>query len=131
MPHNGPMRLRYGALLWGIGIYALLSLAWSGFVIYGYAQGIAPRLFELAILVILAYIAGRALGFGSWKDVLPYSILWALEAVALDAIYTVPFSGWSLYANISIWAGYATLAIVPLFGTLFRRTPSVPAHLTA
>jgi hypothetical protein len=130
MTHNE--RMKYGALLgWGIGIYAVLSLVWSGFVIYNVAQGIVPRLVQLLVLVLLALIAGRSLRLNSWKDILPYSAFWALEAAALDAIYTVPFSGWALYGNYVVWLGYATLALIPLLGPLFRREIELPPHYTS
>ena len=123
--------MKWGALIgWGITIYAVLSLAWSGLVIYGVAQGLAPRLVELCVLILLALIAGRSLHFSSLKDILPYSFAWAIEAVVLDAIYTVPFSGWGVYSNITLWLGYGVLVIVPLFAVAFRRVPELPAHLS-
>ena len=124
--------MKYGALFgWGIGIYAVLSLVWNGFVIYGVAQGAGPRLIELLVLVVLALAAGRALRFSRWIDILPYSIVWAAEAAILDAIYTVPFAGWEIYTSMYLWFGYAILAIVPLTAVLFRRQPELPAHLTS
>jgi hypothetical protein len=129
MIHNE--RMKYGALFgWGIAIYAVLSLVWSGFVIYGFAQGMLPRLTEFVLLLALSFVAGRSLRFVSWKDVLPYSVTWGIEAVLLDAIYSVPFSGWTLYANPALWFGYAIVVCVPLLTTLFRREPELPAHLT-
>lgn len=124
-------RMRLSPFTWGIGIYAVLSLLWSGFVIYGVSSGIIPRLVELLILLILSTSAGRALRMRNWKDILPYSFVWGIEAALLDAIYTVPFSGWALYQNIFLWFGYMIVVIVPLAAVIFRKEPELPAHLTS
>lgn len=130
MIHNG--WVKYGALIgWGIAIYAMLSLLWSGFVIYGFTRGALPHILQFALLVLLCFVAGRSLNFRSWKDVLPYSLAWALEAIALDAILTVPFSGWALYSNATLWAGYAVVVVVPLIAPLFRSSQEIPAHLVS
>jgi hypothetical protein len=101
-------------LSWGIVIYAIMYLAWNGFAIYGFTAGLAPRLAELAVLVVIATIAGRSLHLHSWKDILPYSFFWALTAFALDAVYTLPFAGTSMYANWNLWIGYALVMLLPL-----------------
>lgn len=129
MRDNRAMKL--SPFTWGIGIYAVLSLLWSGFVIYNLTFGIVPRLIELCVLVVLAFAAGRALRLKSWKDILPYSFVWGAEAAFLDAIYTVPFSGWSLYGNPLLWLGYAIVVVVPLIAPLLRTEPQLPPHLTS
>lgn len=130
MAHNEQMK--YGALVgWGIAIYAVMSLVWSGFVIYNVSQGLFPRAIELLVLILLALIAGRSLNLHNWKDILPYSFAWAFEAVLLDAIYTVPFSGWGIYSSATLWVGYAVLVVIPLSSGLFRHQPELPAHLTS
>jgi hypothetical protein len=107
--------MRYLARLWwGIVIYAIMYLTWNGFAIYGFTQGIAPRLCELVVLVIITTTAGRSLRFNSWKDILPYSFFWALTAIALDAVFTLPFSGTGMYASWNIWVGYVLVMILPL-----------------
>ena len=114
----------FSALGWGIVIYALMYLAWSGFVIYGFAQGIGPRICGLAVLVLVSTIAGRALKFSSWKDVLPYSIAWCVVVALLDIVFTVPFSGWGLYSDWNIWIGYALVVLVPLLAPYTRQKTS-------
>jgi hypothetical protein len=107
--------MKYAARLsWGIVIYAIMYLTWNGFSIYGFTQGILPRLCELLMLVIIATIAGRSLTFNSWKDILPYSFFWALTAIALDAVFTLPFSGTAMYANWNLWIGYVLIVLLPL-----------------
>ena len=115
--------MKLGSLLgWGIVIYAILSLAWSGFVTYGISSGIAGRVFEFVILLIICLIAGRALKFKMWKDILPYSIVWAIVVAGLDAIYSVPSQGWGFYSAWYVWAGYALVVVLPLFAPLTRVT---------
>ena len=119
--------MKYGARLsWGIVIYAIMYLTWNGFAIYGFVNGIAPRICELIVLVIVSAIAGRSLGFTSWKDILPYSFVWALTSIGLDAIFTLPFSGTVMYANWNLWIGYALVMLLPLAAPqtrIFRDEP--------
>lgn len=120
--HNTGMR--YGALFgWGIVIYAIMSLAWSGLVVYGLAGTLISRVIILCVLIIVTSVAGRSLHFHSWKDILPYSALWAVMMGLLDAFYTVPYSGWPLYSDWNLWVGYALVAVVPLFTPLLRPVP--------
>lgn len=119
--------MKYGALVgWGIVIYAVMSLAWSGLAIYGFTGGILPRIVELLVLLVVATVAGRSLKFRSWKDVVPYSIGWALIAILLDGIFSVPLTGWRIYADWNIWFGYALLVLVPLIAPFLRKVPDAP-----
>lgn len=119
--------MRYGILLgWGIVIYAVVSLAFSGLVIYGLAGTFLGRILALLALITVATIAGRALRLHSWKDIAPYSILWAAMMGILDAIFSVPFSGWVLYADWNLWLGYALVAVVPLLAPKTRIQPGAP-----
>ncbi len=116
--------MKYGALLgWGIVIYAIMSLLWSGLVIYGIAATPASLFIRLCALILLATIAGRSLRFHLWKDILPYSIFWAIMMAALDAVYTVPFSGWAMYQDWYLWVGYGLVAAVPLLAPLLHQSP--------
>lgn len=112
------MKFAQGAILWGIAIYAVMYLLWSGLVIYGLAAGLLSLGVRLLALAVITTIAARALRMPTWKDLLPYTIAWAAVAVLLDAIFLVPFSGWSLYATWSVWVGYALVAIIPVVTSL-------------
>lgn len=108
--------VKYGSLLgWGIVIYAVVSLAWQALVIWGFSDSMFSRVAELLVLIIVATIAGRSLRFHSWKDILPYSVSWAVIAAALDIVYSVPFGGWRIYGDWNLWVGYGLVVIVPLF----------------
>jgi len=108
------MRLR--ALLgWGITIYALSYLTWSIFIAYGLSVGVVSKLISLAALFIVAAIAGRSLHFSSWRDILPYSIGWAVIIAIIDGILAFPFAGWSIYTEVGVWIGYLVVIITPLF----------------
>jgi len=85
--------IKYGALFgWGIVIYSVVFLVWSGFIAYGFVGGLAPALMAFLALIIVATIAGHSLHLHSWKDILPYSIAWAVMIALLDAVFAVPFS---------------------------------------
>ena len=101
-------------LSWGIVIYAIMYLFSNGLSVYGIAGGIPAVLMRLIMLVIITTIAGRSLHFKSWKDILPYSIFWALVVFALDAVFTLPFGGVQMYANWNLWIGYALVMLLPL-----------------
>src|SRR3989344_3068294 len=113
--------MRYGKLLgWGIVIYAVMFLMWSGFVTYGFIEGFAPRVTSLLILIGITIYAGLSLGFHRWPDILPYSLSWALLMATLDGVFSVPYTGWQMYFDWNIWFGYAVVAITPLLEPYFR-----------
>ncbi|HTR19090.1 MAG TPA: hypothetical protein VMH91_03915 [Candidatus Paceibacterota bacterium] len=114
--------MKLGALLgWGVVIYAILSLVWSGMTEYGWTDGVLPFLGEVVTLLVVCMWAGSALKFRSWKDVLPYSIGWALIAAALDAVFIVPLNGLAVFTDVSTWGGYLLIALVPLLSTTLLR----------
>lgn len=113
--------MKYGLLFgWGVVIYALMFLLWTGFVTYGFVEGLAPRIIGLLALITIALIAGGTLRHHAWMDILPYSILWAGMMGLLDAVFSVPYTGWQLYMDWNVWFGYVMVAIVPLFSPYFR-----------
>ena len=108
--------MKYGLLFgWGIGIYAVMFLLWSGFVTYGFVDGVAPRIVGLLVLLAVAVIAGRSLRAHSWRDILPYSVSWGIMMALLDMTFSVPLTGWQLYADWNVWVGYLLVALFPLF----------------
>jgi hypothetical protein len=107
------MRFARGALGWGIAIYAVMYLLWSGLAIYGLSYGILSLTARILALVLVTTIAVRSLRLVTRMDVLPYSISWAVVAIVLDALLLVPFTGLGLYATWSVWAGYALVAFAP------------------
>jgi hypothetical protein len=121
--------MRFGALVWGIGIYAAIFLLWSGFTVYGFVEGTVPRITGLLVLVVLSLYAGRSLRLHSWRDVLPYSIAWTIEVAILDIILSVPFTGWALFLDWNVWVGYSMILLVPLFAPMSRRaSTAAPEH---
>ena len=125
--HNEGMK--YGPLFgWGIVIYALMFLVWSGFVTYGFVEGMAPRATALLSLIGVAVIAGASLRLRSWSDILPYSLVWGIMMALLDAVFSVPYTGWQLYFDLNVWFGYAVVVVAPLFAPYlrFQRFPSRP-----
>ena len=119
--------MKFGAALgWGIGIYAVMGFAWSLIAVYGYGGMLLSRFAELLVLVVVATIAARSLRFHSWKDILPYSVLWATIAASLDAALNVPSIGWQLFYDWNIWLGYTLLVVVPLFAPYTRPLPGTP-----
>lgn len=119
------MRFGMYALGWGIAIYAVMYLLWSGLVIYGLAAGVLSLIVRLIALTVVTTIAARSLRLPDWKDLAPYTVSWAVVAILLDALFLVPFSGWALYATWSVWVGYALVAILPILTSFkWSRTAS-------
>ncbi|MEK7107319.1 MAG: hypothetical protein AAB899_03990 [Patescibacteria group bacterium] len=108
--------LNYRSLFgWGIAIYAIMYLAWSGFVTYGFVGGTSPRVVALFILSMVTAIAGKSLHFTSWKDILPYSLSWAVCMAILNTIMSMPSVGLSVFSEPYVWVSYLLVVIVPLF----------------
>ncbi|MFZ2556045.1 MAG: hypothetical protein WAZ27_05190 [Minisyncoccia bacterium] len=114
------MNMTVRSLGWGVVIYAIMYLAWSGLVIYGLSLGTLSLVARVLVLFFIVSIAVNSLRLQDWKDILPYSALWAAVAVLLDAIFLVPFTGWELYSSWSVWAGYALVVIFPLIRPFLR-----------
>ena len=102
-------------------IYAVMKLVWSGLILYGFADGLLPRLVQLATLIILCAIAGRSLRFNSWTDILPYSVFWMIEVLLIDAVFSFPVAGVALYLDWNLWVGYALVVLLPLFAPYTRK----------
>ena len=108
---------------WGVAIYAVMFLIWSGFITYGFATGLQPKILAFIALIAMALLAGRSLRFSSWRDIAPYSFSWAMIIAILDAIFAVPFTGWGIYTNASVLVGYLIVFTIPLLA--FEKFESV------
>ena len=102
---------------WGIVLYAVLFLLWSGFVAYGITEGYVPRAGAFLALILLSLIAGSSLRARSVFDVVPYSIAWAVTVALLDVLFALPSGGWQMYAQPNLWFGYALVLVVPIFAS--------------
>lgn len=120
--YNDAMNPLKGILTRGIAIYAVMYLTWSGLVIYGLAAGYVSLMLRVLALALVTTIAARSLQVVGWKGLLPYALGWAAVAAVLDAVFLVPFSGWTLYTSWSLWVGYALVAVFPL-AFAFVRSP--------
>lgn len=103
---------------WGIVVYAILYLLVAALSLYSLYPSLVSRIVTVIVLTFMLLIAGISLRVTTVKDVLPYSLFWMLEVIALDAVFTVPFIGWQLYLDWNVWVGYVLVALVPLFCVL-------------
>ncbi len=106
---------------WGIVIYAIVYLVWSGLVIHGLAGSITARIGVLAALLAVVTLATRSLGYTEVRDVVPHAIGWVLIVGIMDAIFAVPYAGWSLYTDWNMWVGYLLVLFVPVIVTLVSK----------
>ncbi len=117
--HNGAVK--YGSLIgWGVVIYAVVTLAGSTLMLYGFSGTLTALLAQLLVLVVTATVAGRSLRLHQWIDILPYSLAWAVVAILLDGMYNMQFFGWATYAEWKLWVGYGLVVIVPLLAPFTR-----------
>lgn len=98
-----------------------MYLAWSGLALYGFMGGWGGRVALLVVLLVTATIAGRSLRFGSYRDVIPYSLGWVILIALFDALYAVPSAGWAIYQDPNLWVGYALVLFIPLFAPSLKR----------
>lgn len=118
------MKFATRALGWGIAIYAVMYLLWSGLVLYGLSSGILSLGIRICALALVTTIAARSLKLVTRMDLVPYSVSWAIAALVFDGLFLVPFSGLALYGEWSVWAGYALVALIPLLTFSGAKTAS-------
>lgn len=106
------------AIGWGVLIYAVMYLAWSGLVIYGLSAGIGSLVARMILLVVVTAMAARYMRLFTLHDIVPIALGWALIAAIADSIFLTPFTGWALYSLWSVWAGYALIVAAPTVATI-------------
>ena len=112
------MYIDYEKLIgWGVIVYAVMFLLWSGFVAYGFVDGILPRLIGMAVLIGIMYKAGKSLPISAWQAALPYALGWVIIVAILDIILSVPFAGWNIFLDWNLWVSYSLIFVVPLIAT--------------
>ena len=121
--------MKYGALIgWGVVIYAVVTLSGSALMLYGFSGTPVASVVQTLVLVITGTLAGRALRFNLWGDILPYSLCWALIAILFDGLFNMPFLGWDTYADWKLWVGYGLIIMVPLLAPYTRIRGTVRAQ---
>ena len=109
---------------WGVLIYAVMYLAWSGLVIYGLSVGVGSLVARVVLLALVTTIATRSLRISTVHDLIPCAALWAFTALLLDTIFLVPFTGWALFSSWSVWAGYVLIVVAPVLTMTLSRSRS-------
>lgn len=99
----------------GILIWAAVYLVASAFVAYKAMDQLWARIVVELALIVAAYLAARNLSLGSVKEIAKYSVSWAVIAVVLDLLLTVPFAGWEIFSQWDIYLGYLLIIVVPFF----------------
>lgn len=100
----------YGVLIWVV-VY-LVATAFFAYKMLG-------AWWANALLVVLAAVmagwAGTRISQPSRVAMLRYSVGWVVIAAVLDALLSVPFTGWTLFMMWSVWAAYAAILLIPVF----------------
>jgi len=99
----------FGALIWLVA-YMTASV----FVAYDMVDAFMSGLVIITAVAIAAFFAGRNLAVGSFTGMLKYSVSWVVIGLVLDAIFTVPFTSWEIFAAWHVWVGYAFILLIPL-----------------
>jgi len=103
---------------WGIVIYSIMIFTWNLLTVYGLGGSPLGRIISLIALLIVTTAAARSLGFDVWKDILPFSISWALMMAVLDLIFAGPVLGAGVYASPELWVNYTLVVLLPLLAPL-------------
>lgn len=101
---------------WGVAAYAAAFLVISGFIAYKMGDSIYAQIVAMVAVAAVVYFGGRSLGASSAMGVLKYSLGWVIIVAILDALFTVPFTGWEYFMSWEAWLGYAIILLVPLCG---------------
>jgi len=100
---------------YGVAVWATAYIVATVLMIYGLFDNVIAKAILVLIVASAAYLAGRNINSDSIISVLKYSVVWLIMALILDAIITVPFTGWGLFTQWNVWVGYAVILLVPLF----------------
>lgn len=118
------------ALGWGVVLYSSMYLAWALLGAYGYAGTAVSRYGLLAVLLFSTVIATRALRMRTWRDVLPYSIIWCVVVAGIDAFFAAASGYWQQFLDPNLWVGYALVLLVPLVIPHPPKLQTQPASVT-
>jgi hypothetical protein len=116
-------------LCWGVGIYAVMSLATRIESLYSLTGGLLLSTLNLLLLTLVVSLGERSLRLARAADILPYSVGWMLFSVAFDKLIVLPTVGWTMYSDVNLWVGYALIVIIPLLVPYTREKPE-PASIT-
>ena len=101
--------LGYGALIWVV-VYLLVMLLYA-YHAYG---ALWSRAITIIAAAAIAGWAGRKVGEFSIGPMFGVALGWVVVGLVLDLIFTIPYSGFGLYAMWDYWAGYCAVLIAPL-----------------
>jgi hypothetical protein len=104
----------------GVGIWLVAFVVASIFIALGRIDAIAAKLIVPLAVGVAAYFAGRMLKLQSYVEMLRHSALWVAIAIVLDALVTVPFAGWQIFAQWNVWLGLALVLTAPLLAVRNR-----------
>jgi hypothetical protein len=98
----------YGAIIWAIA-FVVVSV-FIGFKVS--SQFLVQGITTLAV-IISAFLLAGILKISAMKDALICGLLWVITGVALDALITTRFTGWSFFCRWEMWLGYMLIFLVP------------------
>lgn len=109
------MAFRIRHLLSGVAIYATGSLVGQALYTFSVFNEWITVGATLAVFALFSLFAGMNIRPHTIRDVIPYSLTWAVFAVFLDAVLIVPAVGWDFLVTLDALVGYGIIALVPLF----------------
>ena len=108
----------FGALIWGTAFITM-----TAFVAYQMGNYVLSTAILWIVVAIVAYLCGKNLQFVSRAQALKYSASWVAVGLIMDSIFTVPFTGWTIFSAWELWLGYILVLVVPLFTVKTQQTP--------
>lgn len=111
----------------GVAIYASGVLVGQALYAFGIYDEGTIVIATLVVLTLFSFFAGMDLQARSIREVVPYSLCWAVIAIVLDVFLTVPVLGWGFMIALDTLGGYVIIALTPLLPLLFRRRAAASA----
>jgi len=98
----------------GVMIWAVAFLVMAGLIAYQLGNSIIAAVITWIAVAVAAYLCGRNLALNSKAQMLKYSVSWVIIGLILDALFTVPFTGWTIFQSWEVWIGYVLVIAAPL-----------------
>jgi len=103
-------------------IYIATFVVWGALDMADMGESAIFPIATLSTVIIFAYLFGKKVKANSTKEILKYSIGWFVVLLLLDMVFTVPFTGWTIFSQWLIWVGYASVVFVPILTVRKKRS---------
>ncbi len=119
------------AIMYGVALYVVMFMYWSVLVGFGVGEALWGWILGYVVLAVAVGMAAKALGTTAKGEIIKYSAAWVIIMAALDALISVRFTGWGMFAMWQTYLGYAIVLLLPLSATCCKLKESDVAEAPA